>query len=551
MHKKILNSMESKKAAATAIAGIADIVSQTLGPGGNPVVIQQDGVNPDGTPKSPIVTKDGVTVAQHVNLRDPALNTFVQTIIQVAENTVKEGGDGTTTSIILANAIFRAGLKRISQGTNGIQLFNDLKAIKDELVERINTIKTNVADDADVINIAKISANGDEDIANIVFDAIEAVGEDGYVSLEEGFTRKTTLETIKGAVYKQGWRGFGPLGSHQVTNKATNTCELSEPAILLYAGKLDNVDTLGKFIARIWDANDEGIYQTTFPLLIVANDYSDEIKNGLMAMRVNSKLPVAAIKSPFDGSPNARTEMLEDLAALVGATVSAKGILELDDVGTEHLGGAKKIDVGMEETVIFEGYGDKNEILDRIEDLKRRMEIGDIAEYDKDNVRLRIGKLSGGIAVVKVGGDSELEMKEKKDRIEDALCAAKVAIQDGIIPGGGYILYNLAKNLKEENEATAIMKEALQAPIKQIITNAGDNPDVVLSHMHNGHGYDAVTHTFCNLLEEGIVDPAKVTKAALENAVSIAGLLLTTGGALVSDALPKDGQSNPLAGLLG
>lgn len=556
MFKKILNSEATKEVAREAIATISGIVAKTLGPGGNPIIIQREGQSPDGTPIGPLVTKDGVTVAEHVDIRDPAINTLVKAVLEVAQKTVEVVGDGSSTSLILANAIYQEGSKLISQGTNGIQLFNDLNEIKNVIVEQLNKLKKNISEN-DVLNVARISANGEEEVAQIVFDALKAVGEDGYVSLEDGNAATTKLEIVEGAVYKRGWRNFAPNGILMVNDKARNICELTNPAILLFAGKLENVQDLEKLLASVWKFEEQsGTYTDIVPLLIVAHDFSDDFKNRILQIRVQGKLPIAAIKSPADGSPNARTEMLEDLAVMLGASVFSNGILELSMLKDEHLGNAERVEISAEETVFFGGAGSKEAIMQRIDDINQLIESGTLHPFDAQNARFRKGKLSGGIAIVRVGAKSELEMLEKKDRIEDALCAAKVAIQDGILPGGGYTLYKLSKSLrklvrKKDTIALTIMEKALQAPIKQIITNIGENPDIILTKMPKNKGYDARSRKYADLMKAGIVDPAKVTKAALENAVSIAGLLLTTGGALVSDLESEDGKNNPLAGLLG
>lgn len=553
MNKRILNSETTRLIAREAITEVAASVKQTLGPGGNPIIIQRQGQNPDGTPLAPLITKDGVTVIEHTTVRDPAKNTIMQAILQVAQKTVADGGDGTTTSVVLAEAIYKAGLKYVEQGSNGIELYNDLNKIKDEIIEHVNAI-ANPVEDADVLNVAKISANGDEEIAKIVFNAIKAAGEEGYISLEEGYTRETVLDKVQGSVYKRGWRNFAPNGALLVTDKSRNLCEMVNPAILIYADKLDDLVKFQSFLAMVWKYDEhQNVYTEPVPLMIIAHDFSDEIKNRILQIRVQGHLPIAAIKSPADGSPNARTEMLEDLAVLLGATVASRGILELSDVKDEHLGNCEKIEIGPEETVFYGGSGDKQNILARIDELNTLLRTAQLHAFDQENVRVRKGKLSGGICIVKVGGVSELEMRERKDRIEDALCAAKVAVQEGIVPGGGYTLYVISKKLakanKRKNIASLIMEEALQAPIKQIIANAGLNAEVIIAKMPKGKGYDARAKKYVNLMKAGIIDPAKVCRSALENAVSIAGLLLTTGGALVADTKSTDGDPNPLAGL--
>lgn len=554
MSKVILNGDLSKAIALETLGVIADIVKQTLGPGGNPIIIQRQGQNPDGTPRTPLITKDGVTVAEAIQLKDHTRNTIAQAILQVAQNTVNEAGDGTTTAVVLAEALFRAGYKHLKQGANGIQLYNELKQIKSEVIEFLDSIKTEVTP-KNIIEVARISANGDEEIAKIVHDAIDAVGDDGHIALEEGQSRTTELVTVEGAVYKQGWRAFSPLGSHLVSDKSRNVCEMFEPAVLLYGGKLSEQKDFEDFLYRLMGKDENtGAIVRPIPLMIIANDFSDEIKDLIVKLRVQANIPIAAIKSPFDGSPNSRTEMLEDLAVLLGATVSSRGILELKDVKEDHLGSAEKIEIAMEETIIFKGAGDQEEILSRVENLKKLSE-NVRSEYDKSNIRVRVGKLTGGIAIVRVGGASELEMLEKKDRIEDALCAARVAIADGIVPGGGYPLYLFSTFIEGKSIGEQIFKEALQAPIKQIIVNVGENAEVILSHLPPQQGYDARNKKYVDLIAAGIIDPVKVTKSALENAVSIAGLLLTTGGAIVTETFKggklQDGDPNPLASLMG
>lgn len=554
--RKIVSARETRQVAAQTIAEIAGIVGQTLGPGGNPIALQQPGQNPDGSPRSPVVTKDGVTVAEHVVFRDATKNTIAQTILQVAKNTVNQAGDGTTTSIVLADAMFRAGMRHVRQGVNGIALYDSLKKVKDEVVERLADMSHPITPDR-LVDVARISANGDEEVAQKVAEAIQAVGEDGHVTIEDGWSRETILEKIDGAMYKQGWRKFGPLGALMVNDKARNVCELDSPAVLTYAGEIKEPLEVSNLLKKLWNIDEATGRPTTevFPVLLVAYDYSDDVKNHIMQLRVQGKMPLAALKAPFDGSPNARTQLLEDLAVLLGGRVTARGIIDLKDVTDEHLGCASKVSIGAEETVFYDGQGSEKEILDRVDDLKKQLETT-AYDFDKDNLRFRIGKLVGGIAIIRAGGSSELEIKERRDRIEDALCATKVAIAEGVLPGGGIALYDVAQRLDGSDVATSIMKEALEAPIKRIIENVGEEPARVLTrleieHNEQGVGYDARNKTFVDMQKAGIIDPLKVTKSALENAVSIVGLLLTIGGSIVNDDASKDGMPNPLAGLLG
>jgi chaperonin GroEL len=552
MSKTILNADASKRKAMEAVEEMASVVKATLGPGGNPIIIQRTGQNPDGTAIGPLITKDGVTVAESVDFKDHAKATIAKAVLQVAKNTVNQAGDGTTTAIVLAEAIFKAGYTHISQGLNGIQLYDELKAIKDDIIAKIDARKIPVGL-KDVYNVAKISANGEEEIARIVAEALEKVGEDGHVTVEDANSRHTELSVVQGAVYKKGWKSFGPFGTHFVTDKVRDCAQLEKPAIILYNGKLSELHELAKLMMSVMEVDQQtGQIKNPVPFLIIASDFSDDVKNMLLTNRVQGKLPMVAIKAPFDGSPNAITEILEDIAVLTGGKVFSKGIRELKDGTADDLGSCEKIEVGSEETIFFKGAGDEEEILSRVDDLKRGLEIKQY-EFDQENLRIRIGKLVGGIAIIRAGGETELEMLEKKDRIEDALCAARVAIQDGILPGGGSTFHEISKTIDTNSIAGKIMREALQAPIKQIITNVGLNPEIILHQMgfEQGKGFDARRKIFCDLLEAGIVDPAKVAKSALENAVSIAGLLLTTGGAVVLAANENEGKPNPFAGMMG
>lgn len=553
MSKMIVPSLAMKKLALETIIELAGIVKQTLGPGGNPIIIQRDGSNPDGSPKSPLITKDGVSVAESIRFADSTKNTIAQAIIQVSKDTVNEAGDGTTTAMVLAEAIYRAGYKYVDQGTNSIRLYEELKALKDDILAYVDHRKEKVSLE-NIFEIAKISANGDEAIAQIVADAIDRVGEDGHITLEEGYGRDTVLDLVEGSVYKQGYRAFSPQGHLLVTDKAREMAVLRDAGIVLYNGKLDSVAEISAVLIKLYEANQNTGEVKAFPLLFIATDYSEEVKNFILQNKVQANLPIAAIKIPFDGSPNARTGILEDLAVLTGGTVLSRGIRDLATVTRDDLGSAGKIEISANETVFFDGRGDEQEIISRVEELKTRLDETPHA-FDKDNLRIRIGKLVGGIAVIKVGGDSELEILEKKDRIEDALCAAKVALADGMVPGGGSLLYNWVPLNPTGSIAEKILLEALKEPFNQIVRNVGENPELVAYKVQQtgkaGAGYNAREKTIVSsMIGAGIIDPAKVTKATVENAISIAGLLLTTGGAVVNATL-KDGEPNPFANMFG
>lgn len=341
-----------------------------------------------------------------------------------------------------------------------------------------------------------------------------------------------------------------------VTDKGRDECVLEQDgvAILLYNGRIDDLKELTDFMKEFFglEENKEINLDTlNHPLLIIANDFSDEAKNFILQNRVQMQLPIAAIKTPFDGSPNSRTGILDDLAALTGGTVAAKGIIPIKTLSSEQLGMANKVVIGAQETVFYGSQGEEEGVIARIDDLKKLIEES-IIEYDKTNYRIRLGKLTRGIATVRVGGSSELEIQEKKDRIEDALCAAKVALQDGIIPGGGSVLYKISEELDGDTDAEKILKEALKAPFEQLIYNIGLVPlEVMLKMPESMEGYNVRTREYVSdMIADGIIDPAKATKSAIENAVSIAGLLLTTGGMVVNDDDSKE-TPNPFAALMG
>lgn len=557
MNKKILNEKDLSNISQHTITQIANPVKRTLGPGGRPIVIQRKGTYPDGSPIGPMITKDGVTVAENIAFKDASMDTIAKAIIQVAQKTVSEGGDGTTTSIVLAEAIYKAGMKYVEQGENNIQLYEQLKDIAEEAIKMVDReYKKNIDTEDEIFNVAAISSNGDREIAQIVLDAILASGEDGYVAVEESNSRETYLEVVEGAVYKMGWRSFAANGSLQITDKAKNVAEYENAAICVYGGKLDDVHKMKEFINKVMEADDKQQLNNIFPLIFVALDFSDEVKQLLISLKQISKLPVAGVKISSDGSPNHKTQMLHDIAILTGGQVGARSILNFEDMTEEHLGGVDKVTIGPDDTVFLGGAGDKSEVLARIEELNTLLETAKLDPFDQENVQLRRGKLSGGLAIVRVGATSELEMKEKKDRIEDALCAAKVAVKDGIVPGAGHTLYDIAKGIPTENVAGKIMHYALQEPFRQIIRNIGEIPEVIEEQLtrypQKRAGFNARIRQIVDLMEDGVIDPAIVTKSALRNAVSIAGLLLTAGGALVQDDSElTDGAPNPLASMFG
>ena len=375
------------------------------------------------------------------------------------------------------------------------------------------------------------------------------VGEDGYIKLEDGFSRETTLEIIDGSMYLSGYTSFGPLGKHLVTDKSRDVCELEDPAIILYSGKIDDAAYVDQFMKLVMGKD----LKNRTPMLIIAHEFSDDVKEFILKQKLQVGIPIAAIRSISDGSSNSRTEIMQDLAAATGATPGAKGILSLDEMNLDHMGGAGRVEIYAKEVVMYKGLGDEKEIIARVDDLKILLS-NTVHEFDKENLRARIAKLVGGVGIIKVGGSSDTEIAERKDRAEDALCSAKAAIKDGIIPGGGYTLYSIARKLKGDDIATKILRQALQEPIKKIIENSGQVPEAVLAVLPPNKGYDIINKKAVDLMKVGIVDAALVAKSAVINAVSVAGLLLTTGGAIVEEDVKQglqEGQFNPLSMLNG
>lgn len=547
MAKVIVSKQEARAKGSEVIKEVANIVKVTLGPRGLPILVQQNGQNPDGTSKLPISTKDGVTVAESLSFEDNVKQTIAQSVISVAQNSVKASGDGTTSSIVLAEALFRAGSKYLSHDTSeGLQIYEALKTRVEHICELIKEETIQVTDEAAIRNVALISSNGDELIADMVTQAVMKVGEFGHIKIEQGFSRETTLELVDGAQYLQGWKKSSPQGMLMVNDKARDVCAMDNAGVLLYAGKLTDQAEVDKLLKSLMGEQ----LEEAFPLLIVAYDFGDDAKNYLLQLRVQTHINLAFIKAPADGSPNARTQILEDLAVLLGGQVMSKGIKPLDTITDEHLGSAELIEIFPETIVFTGGAGDPDEVTQRVADLNKLIEHA-MHEFDQENLRFRIGKLLGSIAIVRVGGDSELEQIERLHRMEDALCAAKTAIKTGIVEGAGMTLFRISKKLKEDTIADKILKEALKAPAKQIITNSGESADVILAQCPRGKGYNSRIKKYQNLKEQGIIDPAGVVTNALINAVSVAGMLTVMGGMVCNtNAKMQDGMPNPFAGLM-
>lgn len=517
--KQIIFDEEARRALERGLNEVANAVRVTLGPKGRNVVIQ--------TPSGPIVTKDGVTVAKAVELEDPYENLGAQLCIQVSSKTNDNAGDGTTTATVLAQAIVKEGLKIVSAGGNPISIKRGIDKAVDAIVEAIAEIAKPIESKEQIQFIATISGNESE-VGQIVADAMEAVGKDGVITIEESRGRDTYLTLVEGMQLNVGF-----ISPFFVTNPERMECKHNDVAVLLIDGKIQNATALFGFIQKF----DSSVKK---PLLIIAESVDNEALQLLVRNVYQGRKPWVAVKTP--GFAGQKKDYLFDLAALTGATVITSDMgISLEDATLDVLGSAKNIVVTKETTTIIEGAGSEEKIEDRITTIKALLGQCE-SDYEARILSERIAKLSGGVAVIKIGASTEAEMIEKKYRYEDALAATRAAVEEGIVAGGGVTLLKLSKKLKlklsdpDEQFGVDIVKRALEEPIRQISNNAGLSPDVVVNDVlkaKEGRGLDARLCKIVNMIESGIIDPAKVTRNALQNAASIAGLLLTTESLIV------------------
>ena len=517
--KQIIFDEEARRALERGLNEVANAVRVTLGPKGRNVVIQ--------TPSGPIVTKDGVTVAKAVELEDPYENLGAQLCIQVSSKTNDNAGDGTTTATVLAQAIVKEGLKIVSAGGNPISIKRGIDKAVDAIVEAIAEIAKPIESKEQIQFIATISGNESE-VGQIVADAMEAVGKDGVITIEESRGRDTYLTLVEGMQLNVGF-----ISPFFVTNPERMECKHNDVAVLLIDGKIQNATTLFGFIQKF----DSSVKK---PLLIIAESVDNEALQLLVRNVYQGRKPWVAVKTP--GFAGQKKDYLFDLAALTGATVITSDMgISLEDATLDVLGSAKNIVVTKETTTIIEGAGSEENIEERIATIKALLGQCE-SDYESRILSERIAKLSGGVAVIKIGASTEAEMIEKKYRYEDALAATRAAVEEGIVAGGGVTLLKLSKKLKlkltdpDEQFGVDIVKRALEEPIRQISNNAGLSPDVVVNDVlkaKEGRGLDARLGKIVNMIESGIIDPAKVTRNALQNAASIAGLLLTTESLIV------------------
>ena len=517
MAKEILFNIDARDQLKKGIDTLANAVKVTLGPKGRNVIIEKKF-------GAPHITKDGVTVAKEVELADAYQNTGAQLVKEVASKTGDDAGDGTTTATVLAQAIVAEGLKNVTAGASPMDIKRGIDKAVAKVVDSIKGQAETVGDNYDKIEqVASVSANNDPVIGKLIADAMRKVSKDGVITIEEAKGTDTTIGVVEGMQFDRGY-----LSAYFVTNTEKMECEMEKPYILIYDKKISN---LKDFLPIL-----EPAVQTGRPLLVIAEDVDSEALTTLVVNRLRSQLKICAVKAP--GFGDRRKEMLEDIAVLTGGVViSEEKGLKLEQATIEMLGTADKVTVSKDNTTIVNGAGDKENIKERCEQIKAQI-VATKSDYDKEKLQERLAKLSGGVAVLYVGAASEVEMKEKKDRVDDALRATRAAIEEGIVPGGGvaYIraldaLEGFKSDNVDETTGIEIVKRAIEEPLRQIVANAGKEGAVVVQKVREGKadfGYNARTDVYENLHAAGVVDPAKVTRVALENAASIAGMFLTT-----------------------
>lgn len=539
MAKDVKFGIDARAKMIDGVNVLANAVKVTLGPKGRNVVI-------DKSFGAPTITKDGVSVAKEIELDDKFENMGAQLVREVASKTNDVAGDGTTTATVLAQAILQEGMKSVAAGMNPMDLKRGIDKGVRAVVAQIHAFSTPANDTKAIAQVGSISANSDQTIGDLIAQAMEKVGKEGVITVEEGSGFEDTLEVVEGMQFDRGYI------SPYFANKAdTLTAELENPLILLVDKKISNIRELIPLL--------ENVMKSGKALLIIAEDVENEALATLVVNNMRGGLKVCAVKAP--GFGDRRKAMLQDIAILTGGTVVSEEMgMSLETADLSVLGTAKKVTVGKDNTVIVDGAGQKTEIDDRVASIRRQVEES-TSDYDKEKLQERIAKLAGGVAVIKVGAATETEMKEKKDRVDDALHATRAAVEEGVVAGGGVALVRAISaldNVNGDNDDQAaginILRRAMEAPLRQIVTNAGDEASVVVNQVKGGqgnYGYNAATGEYGDMLEMGILDPAKVTRSALENAASVAGLMLTTE-AMITD-LPKDdaGAAAAMGGMGG
>ena len=538
MAKDIKFNMDAREVMKKGVDQLANAVKVTLGPKGRNVIIEKK----FGAPQ---ITKDGVTVAKEVELEDHFENTGAQLVKSVASKTGDDAGDGTTTATILAQSIVSVGLKNVTAGANPMDLKRGIDKAVDAVVEYIKSTAEKVDGNYDMIEqLATVSANNDPEIGKLIADAMRKVSKDGVITIEESKSRDTYINVVEGMQFDRGY-----LSGYFVTDTDKMECVMDNPYILIYDKKISNIKD---FLPILQPAAESGR-----PLLVIAEDVDSEALTTLVVNRLRGGLKICAVKAP--GFGDRRKAMLEDIAVLTGGVViSEEKGLKLEQATLEMLGTCDKVTVNKDNTTIVNGAGDKQLIADRIAQIKNEM-ANTTSSYDKEKLQERLAKMSGGVAVLYVGANSEVEMKEKKDRVDDALCATRAAIEEGVVAGGGTTYIRALENLKNVKGANAdeqtginIVERAIEEPLRQIVINAGGEGAVVVQKVREGKGdfgYNARTDVYEDMRKAGVIDPAKVARVALENAASIAGLFLTTECLIVDK--PEDKPAMPMGGAPG
>ena len=542
MAKEIKFNIQAREELKKGVDALADAVKVTLGPKGRNVIIEKKF-------GAPHITKDGVTVAKEVELEDAFQNMGAQLVKEVASKTGDDAGDGTTTATVLAQAIVNTGLKNVAAGANPIDIKRGIDKAVAKVVEAIKAQAEEVGDDFEKIeNVARISANNDSEIGQLIAEAMKKVKKEGVITVEEAKGTDTSVDVVEGMQFDRGY-----ISPYFVTNSERMECEMDHPYILLYDKKISSLKDMLPIL--------EATAQSGRPLLIIAEDVDSEALATLVVNRLRGSLKVCAVKAP--GFGDRRKEMLQDIAILTqGVVISEEKGLKLESATIDLLGSAEKVTVNKENTTIVNGAGEKECIAERVAQIKAQIETTK-SSYDKEKLQERLAKLAGGVAVLYIGAPSEVEMKEKKDRVDDALSATRAAVAEGIVPGGGVAYIRAIKSLdglkgdnEDETTGIEIIRRAIEEPLRQIVANAGLEGAVIVQKVKDGEGdfgYNARTDQYENLLKSGVIDPAKVTRVALENAASIAGMFLTTECVIAEkkEDNPAPAMPNPGMGGMG
>jgi chaperonin GroEL len=539
MAKNIHFDTEAREKLKKGVDALANAVKVTLGPKGRNVIL-------DKKFGSPTITKDGVSVAKEIELKDPVENMGAQLVKEVASKTADQAGDGTTTATVLTQAIFNAGIKNVAAGANPMDLKRGIDKAVQAIVANLKTQSKTINSNKEISQVATISANNDTEIGTMIANAMEKVGKDGVITVEEAKGTETEVKTVEGMQFDRGY-----LSPYFVTNTEKMETEFDNPFILIYDKKVSSMKELLPVL--------EQVVQTGKPLVIVAEDVDGEALATLVVNKIRGALKIAAVKAP--GFGDRRKAMLEDIAVLTGGTViSEEGGYKLENATIQHLGSAEKVIIDKDNTTVVNGKGAKEGIVSRINQIKAQME-NTTSDYDREKLQERLAKLSGGVAIMYIGAATETEMKEKKDRVDDALHATRAAVEEGIVPGGGIALIRASEALdavktlnEDEKTGVNIIRIAIEAPLRTIVANSGLEGSVIVQKVKEGkadYGYNAREDKYENFFAAGIIDPTKVTRLALENAASVAALLLTTE-CVVSDSPEENAApAMPMGGGMG